>query len=227
MQNRKENVQLIVSVDILGRPVYGSGGVPALLDSSLSRLKNILKGQVVHCAEEAYNACITFGLTATLIEQNYALSENLERAYQDFNRGYLDRDCDAEIEQWLVDFKHGNVDLFLTREPFISRGFVSRIHIAQYSDCKPPAGTTLGKGELTETTLVRAGYSLESSDYEALNYRAGGPSNAKLRHTVWRHNKFPQPKSSVLSLDDPARFLAPYSHGVQDNSIQGRRIRVA
>lgn len=229
MQNRKENAQLIVSIDAIGRPVYVDG-VPALLNRSLSRLKNILGGQVLHTTEEAYSACkavldqaaLEQHAAVRLIEQNYSLSENLKKAYQEHNQRYLGGMTETEVEHWATDFHFSSFDKIVMGRSH-SAGFVSRIHIAQYFAQKSPEGSKTLEVFYTDDNLRANGYKLESSDWESLPYRAGGPTCAQIRHTVWRHESARKQALPLLSVDDSAWAMAAAQRQERDAA---NRVRV-
>lgn len=221
VQNRKENVQLIVSINAKGQPVYVDG-VPALLNSSLSRLKNILKGQVLHTTEEAYSACIAVHPQTTLIEQNYALSDNLREAYRSLNQRYLNGDSNLEIEQWATDFTHSIFHklTFPTQSNF-HPGFISRVHVAEYFGMQAPEEATVGQGFYTEEFFVLNGYVLELTEWETLSFRKGGSTCARLRHRTWRHTSIPKQAPTVLSVDHSVSSASAAARSRADNQKRG------
>lgn len=193
METRKENVQLIVTLNQKGQPVYVNGA-PALLEASLRRLRNILKGQVLHCEDEAYSLCKSFHAAPHLLDMNGSHIDDISKLYREDNWSYMHDEGGLEIGHFMVDYAGSIINLYGMKSMFIARGFVSRIHIAQYHDEKaPPTQAELSEHTppdsvpLTPVFLEHNGYKLESSDWETLPHRAGGPTCAKIRHTVWRH----------------------------------------
>lgn len=203
-QNRKENVQLIITLDQAGRPVY-KDGAPALLNHALSRLKNVLQGQVLHCAEEAYSACNATQAISHLIDHNGQLSTDLINAYREDNQLYLGEVSNLETQHWLVDYQHSAIYRLMQRSNTPSlTGFVSRIHIAQLFNQKAPEGAVVDTVLFDEAALDANGYVLERTDWESLNYRTGGPTCGRIRHLVYRHTSIPKSYPAVLSLDNSA-----------------------
>lgn len=207
MQNRKENVQLIVTLNQRGQLVY-KDSAPALLEASLRRLKNILQGQVLHCEDAAYAACKAVHPAPHLLDMNGSHTDDISKAYRKDNWDYLKGENKYEIEHWMVDYLGSGISVHGHESMMLARKFISRLHVAQYCDTIPEQDAVVSRGTLTETDLRLAGYVLESSEYETLNIRAGGPTCAKYRHTVWRHESVRRQTVPVLPVDDTAWAMA-------------------
>lgn len=201
-QNRKEHVQLIITLNQKGQPVYVNGA-PALLEASLRRLQNVLQGQVLHCGEAVYNACKAFHPAPHVLDDNGSHIDDITKAWREDNWDYQTRQHHHEIGHWMVDYEYSHLMTAGYKSQFLARGFVSRLHVAQYFDTSPVAGARVGEGLLDAAHLYQHGYELELSEYETLNHRAGGPNLAKLRHLVYRHNSVPKHYPTLLSVDDP------------------------
>jgi hypothetical protein len=203
-QNRKENVQLIITLDQAGRPVY-KDGAPALLNHALSRLKNVLQGQVLHCAEEAYSACKEFHVAPHLLDMNGSHIDDITKMYREDNFDYQAGLHNHEIGHFMVDYHHSAIHRLVQRSNTPSlMGFASRIHIAQLFNQKAPEGAVVGAVLFDEAALDANGYVLERTDWESLNYRTGGPTCGRIRHLVYRHTSIPKSYPAVLSLDNSA-----------------------
>ena len=219
VQNRKEHVELIVTVNQRGEPVYVDGA-PALLGASLRRLQNVLKGQVLHCDEDAYNVCKAFHAAPHVLDMNGSHIDDISKMYREDNFDYQGGLTNTEIGHFMADYAGSIVSLYGLGSMLIQRGFVSRIHIAQYHDVTPPPAYEAANGRriaFTPEALEANGYVLESSEWETLNVRAGGPTLAKHRHRVWRHKSVGKAVPLFL-MDNTAWPVAPAS---RDISLRG------
>lgn len=207
MQARKANVQLIITVNAKGQPVY-TKGVPALLGSSLSRLKNIVRDQAIHveaAAHEAAKAVAAFEYQVYQLNLADDISTQLREAWLYDNAP----DTAVEAEHWLIDYPGCPVNFFSGKPAFISRGFVSRIHIAEYFGMLPgPEVDQVGEGRITEELLAHSSYVLESTEWETLPFRKGGPTCARLRHRTYRHTSIEKSYPTVLSVDHSVSAVA-------------------
>ncbi|BDD79552.1 hypothetical protein [Burkholderia phage FLC9] len=220
---------MIVTLNQRGEPVYVNGA-PALLEASLRRLRNILEGQVLHCEDEAYSLCKAFHAAPHRLDMNGSHIDDISKAYREDNWDYIKGENEYEIGHFMVDYAGSIINLYGLNAQFFQRNFVSKIHIAQYHDVQAPAtraeevtftGTPNNK-PLTDDTLHAAGYVLESSEWETLNHRAGGPTLAKFRHLVYRHKSIGAPVP--LFLVDNTTW--PVASTQRDLAKRGQELKV-
>jgi hypothetical protein len=217
VSNRKENVHLIIAINAQSRPVY-TNGAPALLNASLSRLKNIVKDQVLHVTEAAYGAAKAVTAHEYLI---HPLNPVVDIKSQVAEAWHYDNASDSklEIEHWLIDFPGNSVNLFdHGKDSFVNRGFISHLHVAEYFGMPtPPEVDFVGEGRLSEELLAHSGYLIERTDWETLPDRQGGPTCARIRYRTYRHNAVAKLYPTVLSVDDSARAVEAAKRTHRDN----------
>jgi hypothetical protein len=198
---RQANAQKIVTLNQRGQLVY-KNGAPALLEASLSRLGGLLKGQVLHCEDAAYNACKSTQAKVHRLDLNGSHIDDITKMYRDDNYDPQYGTPVHEVAHYQVDYHLS--ELFVKGHESMAfwRNFVSRLHVAQYFNTSPDADCILSTSTLTDEQIVAAGFEVESIDWEHLNHRAGGPTLAKIKHTVWRHRS--ARPSPLFSLDNTA-----------------------
>lgn len=216
MSTRKENVQLIITINAQSRPVY-TNGVPALLNASLSRLKNIVKDQVLHVTEAAYGAAKAVSSHEYLI---HPLNPAVPTKRQVEEAWHYDNEAGSkhEVEHWLIDFPGNSVNLFDGKDSFINRGFISRVHVAEFFGMPTPSEVdVIGEGRLSEELLEHSGYLIERTEWETLPDRQGGPTCARIRYRTYRHNTVAKLYPTLLSVDDTASAVEAAKRTARDN----------
>jgi hypothetical protein len=184
---------------------------------------------VLHCEDDAYSLCKAFHPAPHLLDMNGSHIDDLLKAYREDNWDFIKGEYNYEIGHFMADYAGSIVDLYGLKAMFFARGFVGRLYISQYHDEQAPQTRCERLGltppdsiPFTPETLHDAGFTLEQSDWEILPYRAGGPSCAKRRHTVWRHKSVAAPVPLFL-VDNTTWPVAP---ATRDIARRGQELNV-